>query len=59
MFTLYSLLTPESPIYYVLKGNEEALKNVLQELGRSRDINDINSSKKEFSIISNKQNWID
>ncbi|CAG9569128.1 unnamed protein product [Danaus chrysippus] len=59
MFTLCALMIPESPIYHVLKGNEEALKNVLQELGRSGDINEVISSKNEFSVTSNKQDWKD
>ncbi|XP_037295804.1 facilitated trehalose transporter Tret1 [Manduca sexta] len=39
IYTATSFFIPESPLYYVIKGNEEAAKESLRTLGRNDDIN--------------------
>ncbi|CAH2096882.1 unnamed protein product [Euphydryas editha] len=47
-FTLGTLMLPESPIFYVLKDDEQALDKVLQVLGRSDEKKKMFEARNEF-----------
>nr|XP_034837434.1 facilitated trehalose transporter Tret1-like [Maniola hyperantus] len=54
---LGALFIPESPIYYILKGDDEKVKEVLHDLGRSEDIDKLLSVKKEYVQTSSMKDW--
>ncbi|XP_045780681.1 facilitated trehalose transporter Tret1-like [Maniola jurtina] len=56
-FTVATLTLPETPIFHMLKGDEKALRKVLQELGRYDDIDTLVEAKKESRELSNKKDW--
>ncbi|KAJ0170725.1 hypothetical protein K1T71_013497 [Dendrolimus kikuchii] len=52
LYTFACFFVPETPVYYVIKGNEEAAKASLQYLGRTNDIE--NELKKMVANIVTK-----
>ncbi|XP_045780673.1 facilitated trehalose transporter Tret1-like [Maniola jurtina] len=52
-----SIFIPESPIYYILKGDDEKVKEVLHDLGRSEDIDKLLSVKEEYVQTSSMKDW--
>ncbi|XP_039760604.1 facilitated trehalose transporter Tret1-like [Pararge aegeria] len=58
-FTLATLLVPESPIFHILKGKDDAVIKSLHELGRSEDIDKLLAAKKEFRDSTATKDWIE
>ncbi|XP_069362843.1 facilitated trehalose transporter Tret1-like [Maniola hyperantus] len=56
-FTVAALTIPETPIFHMLKGDEKALRKVLQQLGRDDDVETLVEAKKEFHELSSKKDW--
>ncbi|XP_045780676.1 facilitated trehalose transporter Tret1-like isoform X2 [Maniola jurtina] len=52
-----AIFIPESPLFYVLKGDDEKVKEALQDLGRSEDIDKLLSVKKEYVQNSSMKDW--
>ncbi|CAH2096881.1 unnamed protein product [Euphydryas editha] len=59
IFTACVLLLPESPIFHVLKDDEDSLVKVLQILGRLDDKDNLYKVKKEFKSTNTKMDWIE
>ncbi|XP_045780285.1 uncharacterized protein LOC123877526 [Maniola jurtina] len=57
VFTLGAVLLPESPTFYIIKGNEDKAIDVLQDLGRLEDVTKLESANKEFIETTDKQDW--
>nr|XP_032523396.1 facilitated trehalose transporter Tret1-like [Danaus plexippus plexippus] len=59
IFTLCVLMIPESPMFYVLKGNDNVVKKILADLDRLDDLEKIIASKEDSRTISNRKDWKD
>ncbi|CAH0721248.1 unnamed protein product, partial [Brenthis ino] len=57
IFTIFALFLPESPMFYVLKGEDASVRKVLEDLGRPNDIDEMITSKKEFINSTAKKDW--
>ncbi|CAH0721247.1 unnamed protein product, partial [Brenthis ino] len=57
IFTIFALFLPESPMFHVLKGEDASVRKVLEDLGRSNDIEEMIASKKEFVNSTAKKDW--
>ncbi|KAM3959816.1 trehalose transporter 1-like protein [Aphomia sociella] len=53
VYIIIVLLIPESPMYYLMKGDEKSLKLTLRKLGRDDDITQLIASSEEFRKSSN------
>ncbi|XP_032523397.2 facilitated trehalose transporter Tret1-like isoform X2 [Danaus plexippus] len=58
-FTLCAFMLPESPMYHVLKENDNAVEKILRDLDRLEDLEKFISSKKDYKTISSKKDWED
>ncbi|OWR47038.1 Solute carrier family 2 facilitated glucose transporter member 8 [Danaus plexippus plexippus] len=52
IFTLCVLMIPESPMFYVLKGNDNVVKKILADLDRLDDLEKIIASKEDSRTIT-------
>ncbi|CAH0721250.1 unnamed protein product, partial [Brenthis ino] len=57
IFTIFALFLPESPMFYILKGEDGSVRKVLEDLGRSNDIDEMIVSKKEYISSTAKKDW--
>ncbi|CAH2266503.1 jg23629 [Pararge aegeria aegeria] len=53
------LWIPESPLFYALQGREQEMTKVLEDLGRSQDVDKLLKKKEEFSNTNTKREWIE
>ncbi|CAH0721251.1 unnamed protein product, partial [Brenthis ino] len=58
-FTLGSLLLPETPVFYFIKGEEKNAVKVLTDLGRLEDIDKISEAMKHNLTTSTTKDWIE
>ncbi|XP_064074829.1 facilitated trehalose transporter Tret1-like [Vanessa tameamea] len=59
IFTLSSLMIPESPIFYILRDDENGLVKSLEILGRLDDKQKLYDVKSEFKSVDTKTDWIE
>ncbi|XP_046973076.1 facilitated trehalose transporter Tret1-like [Vanessa cardui] len=59
IFTLSTLMIPESPIFYILRDDEDGLVKSLQILGRLDDKKKLYDVKDEFKSGDTKMDWIE
>ncbi|XP_069363070.1 facilitated trehalose transporter Tret1-like [Maniola hyperantus] len=53
------LLIPESPFFYALQGKDEDAVRVMEDLGRSQDVDELLKIKKELAETNTKKGWIE
>ncbi|XP_061380079.1 facilitated trehalose transporter Tret1-like [Danaus plexippus] len=59
IFILGLLMIPESPMFHVLKGDDNAVKKTLQDLDRLDDLEKLIAAKQDYRTISNIKDWRD
>ncbi|XP_045780697.1 facilitated trehalose transporter Tret1-like [Maniola jurtina] len=50
---------PESPIFYALQGKDKEIVKVLEDLGRSQDVDELLEMKKELAESNTKKEWLE